>query len=1087
MKTPSYIIGIASIITLQIYSQDYPVETVIQTGHYAEVTSVAFSQDGKFAATGSSDKTIKLWEKSTGREIRSYIGSEGIIRFLSFGPMGKHLASIDHNYSLKIWEIPSSRLVNEISVEGLRILSADFLPDGKSIIIGTDKHHAYRWDLQDSLMIQEYHPDTADINMQKRFGYPAAQSVELSRDGKTLLTGSSDRTAFLFDVSSGKQIMKFKSDRSSCTSCTINAHFSPDAKQIVAGNMDSVFVWDVQSAKVIMKMEGRRGGYGSAYFSSDGKYIASSLYGDGMVWNASSGKLVCTLEGHLKDITNMQFHPSQNILITGSDDRTAGIWRIPSGTKEMSLQGYLNDVDEKILGDGYMYWIAFINEVNLSPDGKYLAIGKTGNLAKLLDFRTGKVIQTFRGHKGIVISLDFSSDGKYLATGAADGTAKVWEVESGKMLRSLPEGTSNVPYFSVDFSPDGKLLATGSWDGYVRIWDVETGIMLKGIRAHDNVAPYSVQFSHNGLYVISGGLDQKLKLFEIDTGREIKEFVGHTNVVSSVRRHPDGKSILSSSWDGKAKLWDLSTGMQTRKITAHNARVQSIAVDNSGKFMVTGSDDNTAMLWDIESGELIRTFSGHRGTVSSVNLEPDGNYLITGSHDGTIKTWDLNTGDELLTQVFIGENDWLVRTKQGYFDASEGAKKSIFFVQGTRIFNIDQFFDEFYKPGLRNEIFGRADPLTPPPSMGDRLKESPPPSVNIISPGSMDTVTTGQVNLLVELTNNGGGIEEIRLLNNGKRIPVSSEDVRKIKKSGKSLTQTCSVPLVNGMNTVQVSAYSEGRIESMPSVVQVYNTGTEQFVNLYLMAIGINEYENPALDLNYAKADAKAFSKAIENQGKTIFGNVEIHSLFDREATRENILAALEELSTKARPEDVFMFYYAGHGSMVDNKFYFVPTENVSLYQPDKLAAESIQDELMQQKFKNIAALKQLVILDACQSGGSTEVLAQRGAMEEKAMAQLSRSTGVHVLAAAGSEQYATEVASLGHGLFTYAILEALGGNADGAPRDGNVTVYELKAYINDQVPELSKQHKGSTQWPYTFSIGHDFPILHNKKTLELP
>ena len=1075
------------LISLNVSSQEIPVETVIQTGHYAAVTSVAYSPDGKFAATGSADKTIKLWESSTGREIRSYLGNEGNVRYLVFGPLGKHLASIDQNYSLKIWDIPTSELVQEISLEGNRILSAAFMPDGESIVIGTEEQHAFRWDLQEKKRVQEYHPDTADITMQKHFGYPVARSVEVSRDGNTLLTGSSDKTAFLFDMSTGKQLKKYKSDRSSCTSCSINAHFSPDAKQIVAGNMDSVFVWDAETANVISRMEGRRGSHEAAYFSYDGKYIASSLYGDGLVWNAENGKLVCTLDGHLKDITDMQFHPARNLILTGSEDRTAGIWQLPSGKKEISLHGYLNDVDEKILGDGFMYWIAFINEVKLSPDGKFLAIGKTGNLAKLLDFSTGKVIQTYRGHKGIVISLDFSSDGKYLATGAADGTAKVWDVESGKMIRSLPEGNSNIPYFSVDFSPDGKLLATGSWDGYVRIWDIETGVMLQGIRAHENVAPYTVQFSHNGLYVISGGLDQKLKLFEIDTGREIREFVGHTNVVSSVRRHPDGKTMLSASWDGKAKLWDLSTGMQIRKFNAHDARVQSIAITQDGTMMVTGSDDNTARLWDISDGELIRTFSGHRGTVSSVNLEPSGKYLVTGSHDGSMKTWDMETGDELFTQVFIGENDWMVRTKEGYFDASEGAKRSIFFVQGTEIFNIDQFFDEFYKPGLRNEIFGGRGLEAPPPSMGDRLKESPPPSVQIISPAGMDTVTTGAAELLVELTNNGGGIEEIRLLNNGKRIPVSSEEARKINKSGRSITETFRIPLVTGMNTLQVSAYSAGRIESMPSVVQVYNTGTEQVINLYLMAIGINEYENPALDLNYAKADAKAFSKAIEDQGRNLFKKVEIHSLFDREATRDNILMALEELSTKVNPEDVFMFYYAGHGSMVDNSFYFIPTENVSLYQADKLAEESIKDETMQEKFSHIAALKQLVILDACQSGGSTEMLAQRGAMEEKAMAQLSRSTGVHVLAAAGSEQYATEVSSLGHGLFTYAILEALGGNADGAPRDGNVTVYELKAYVNDQVPELSKQYKGSTQWPYTFSIGHDFPILHNKEVAESP
>src|SRR5690606_32718680 len=109
----------------------------------------------------------------------------------------------------------------------------------------------------------------------------------------------------------------------------------------------------------------------------------------------------------------------------------------------------------------------------------------------------------------------------------------------------------------------------------------------------------------------------------------------------------------------------------------------------------------------------------------------------------------------------------------------------------------------------------------------------------------------------------------------------------------------------------------------------------------------------------------------------------------------------------------------------------------------------------MQEKLKNIKALKQLIILDACQSGGSVELLAVRGGNEERAIAQLSRSTGIHVLASAGSEQFAAEFAELGHGLFTYVLVKGLNGEADGAPRDGKVTIYELKSYIDDQVPEM--------------------------------
>ena len=116
--------------------------------------------------------------------------------------------------------------------------------------------------------------------------------------------------------------------------------------------------------------------------------------------------------------------------------------------------------------------------------------------------------------------------------------------------------------------------------------------------------------------------------------------------------------------------------------------------------------------------------------------------------------------------------------------------------------------------------------------------------------------------------------------------------------------------------------------------------------------------------------------------------------------------------------------------------------------------------------------------MDACQSGGSVELLAMRGSQEEKAIAQLSRSAGIHVMASAGSEQNAKEITQLGHGLFTYVLLKAMSGAADGAPKDGKITIYELKSYLDDQVPELNRQYSGKIQYPYTFSRGHDFPIV---------
>ena len=116
------------------------------------------------------------------------------------------------------------------------------------------------------------------------------------------------------------------------------------------------------------------------------------------------------------------------------------------------------------------------------------------------------------------------------------------------------------------------------------------------------------------------------------------------------------------------------------------------------------------------------------------------------------------------------------------------------------------------------------------------------------------------------------------------------------------------------------------------------------------------------------------------------------------------------------------------------------------------------------------------MVLDACQSGGVVESFAIRGAAEERALAQLARSSGMYVLASTRTEQFATETKELGHGIFTYALLEGFEGKGDGN-EDGKITVKEMEAWLNERVPELSEKHTGAAQYPNSFARGQDFPI----------
>ncbi len=192
----------------------------------------------------------------------------------------------------------------------------------------------------------------------------------------------------------------------------------------------------------------------------------------------------------------------------------------------------------------------------------------------------------------------------------------------------------------------------------------------------------------------------------------------------------------------------------------------------------------------------------------------------------------------------------------------------------------------------------------------------------------------------------------------------------------------------------------------------------------------------------------------------------------------------MEKVQKEAHEQDMLIFYYAGHGMMSEGttreiEFFIVPHDVTQLYGKDEMLFDkAISASEIKEISRKINAQKQVFILDACQSAGALDAMARRGVAEERAIAQLARSTGTFWITATGSEQFATEFEALGHGIFTYAVIEGLQGKADGLNPDKSITVRELTAYIESRVPELSEKYKGKLQFPSSYSFGNDFPLV---------
>lgn len=289
------------------------------TGHSGWVRSVAFFPNGFSFASGSYDRTVRLWNvngKQSFGTLSNHLGSISGINAIAVHPNGNTFATACIDKSIKLWNFRSGQPVRDLEGHEGQVYSVAYSPDGKILASASADKTIKIWDWRkgEELKTFEGHKDKV-------------VSIAFAPDGKTFASASFDKTVKVWDVKAGKAILTITGH-----SDAVNAiAFSPDGKFMVSGSQDqTVKIWNVPEGKLVNTLSGHTGGVLAVTFNRDGSAIASggidrNIY----IWNVATGKVTQTLKNHQAPVLSLSFSSKDSTLVSGSADRTVKVWQLP--------------------------------------------------------------------------------------------------------------------------------------------------------------------------------------------------------------------------------------------------------------------------------------------------------------------------------------------------------------------------------------------------------------------------------------------------------------------------------------------------------------------------------------------------------------------------------------------------------------------------------------------------------------------------------------------------------------------------------------------------------------------------------------
>ncbi|HEY1066610.1 MAG TPA: hypothetical protein VGE52_10890, partial [Pirellulales bacterium] len=653
-------------------------------GHTKAIYTVAYSPDGKLLITGSFDKTVKIWDRASGRVLRTIADHKEPVLSVAVSKDGLRFASGGLDKIVKVYDVPVTSPVFDAPNQPAEFTSLSLSRDGKWLLVG-DKGKGLRlWNAETNQLVRDYPGVAAEII-----------ATAFSADANTVWAVQNDGVVRGWTREKGEPVGSFVSPNlTTFTALT-------DNKQFFTGGSDGVgrvFSWPPQSpagvafvgpsaavgavatsfdnqwaavgtadnrVRIHNLSDGQarhnidaKSGIKAVAVSRDNSQVASGG-ADGSIrfWRVDNGQAANELEAHPGGVRDVAYSPSNQQLASVGEDGIVRVWRLPlQDRKETKLS-------EQAFRAG-----------SWSPNGEWIALGGDDRTAKLVrvndhgDLKTlgghegqvsavaahpnmsqvvtgshdgkvrlfnldGSVVRTFDQHGSAITAVAISPNGQQIASGGSNNIVKLWNAGDGMLVKEIPGHGGQIT--QMEFSPNQPWLLTAG-DNTVRIWNTSDGANVRNIDTGTGAATFCV--SRDGSQIAIGGADNQIRVYDLGNGNAIQTLTGHTAGITALAFTPDKKQLISGAGDHTVRVWDVAA-KSLLQVSTLPATPRAVGVAHEGKSITVGAEDGFVRNLPLAA---VKALAGHQGAATSVVFADNGNKLISSGVDRTIRLWNIN-------------------------------------------------------------------------------------------------------------------------------------------------------------------------------------------------------------------------------------------------------------------------------------------------------------------------------------------------------------------------------------------------------------------------------------------------------------